>query len=153
MNKYRFSPIVLNMGCSSKKSFNPYTLILILSILQCFFPPQNVLDHIFALWWSSKSMTSKPDNPPPYEDALHHPKYDNCPPQSQPPPPSYTAIPGTFPSPPGYWGQAGPWTGSAFSPSGVTATVPTLSAGVPAANTDREEEAPRLDLCTMKSHV
>ncbi|XP_075895932.1 protein lifeguard 3-like [Nelusetta ayraudi] len=85
--------------------------------------------------WSNKSMTSKPDNPPPYEDVLHHPKYDNCPQQSQPPPPSYSAIPGTFPNPPGYWGQEGTWAGPAFSPSGVPATVPTLSAGVPAANT------------------
>lgn len=85
-------------------------------------------------------MTSKPDNPPPYEDALHHPKYDNCPQQSQPPPPSYSAIPGTFPSPPGYWGQAGTWAGPAFSPAGVPATVPTLSAGVPAANTGCAEK-------------
>lgn len=85
-------------------------------------------------------MTSKPDNPPPYEDALHHPKYDNCPQQSQPPPPSYSVIPGTFPSPPGYWGQEGTWAGPAFSPSGVPATVPTLSAGVPAANTGCEEK-------------
>lgn len=85
-------------------------------------------------------MTSKPDNPPPYEDALHHPKYDNCPQQSQPPPPSYSAIPGTFPNPPGYWGQEGTWAGPAFSPSGVPATVPTLSAGVPAANTGCEEK-------------
>lgn len=85
-------------------------------------------------------MTSKLDNPPPYEDALHHPKYDNCPQQSQPPPPSYSAIPGTFPNPPGYWGQEGTWAGPAFSPSGVPATVPTLSAGVPAANTGCEEK-------------
>lgn len=85
-------------------------------------------------------MTSKPDNPPPYVDALHHPKYDNCPQQSPPPPPSYSAIPGTFPSPPGYWLQAGTWAGPAFSPSGVPATVPTLSAGVPAANTGWEEK-------------
>lgn len=93
-------------------------------------------------------MTSKLDNPPPYEVALHHPKYDSYPQQlqlgpPQPPPPSYSAIPGTFPGPPGYWGQAGGWAGPALSPSGVPATVPTLSAGVPAASTGSEEKLPK----------
>ncbi|TMS06883.1 Protein lifeguard 3 [Larimichthys crocea] len=71
-------------------------------------------------------MTSKTDdNPPPYEDALHHPKYVNDPrnPQhgsSLPPPPSYSPSPG----PPGYWAQegvyppAGMWAAPGHSPSG-----------------------------------
>lgn len=115
-----------------------------------FFPANNIPQgalvlilgfvSISSLRWSNKIMTSKPDNPPPYEDALHHPKYDDCPQQSQPPPPSYTSIPGTYPGPPGYWGQAGPWAGPVISPGGGPATVPTLSAGVPAANTGCEEK-------------
>ncbi|XP_070771313.1 protein lifeguard 3-like [Enoplosus armatus] len=90
-------------------------------------------------------MTSKNDNPPPYEDTLHHPKYGNYPHQPQqgsplPPPPSYSPSPGMCPGPPGYWGQegvyppAGLWAAPGFSPSGVPNTIPTLSAGVPASN-------------------
>ncbi|TKS67441.1 Protein lifeguard 3 [Collichthys lucidus] len=88
-------------------------------------------------------MTSKTDdNPPPYEDALHHPKYVNDPrsPQhgsSLPPPPSYSPSPG----PPGYWAQesvyppAGMWAAPGHSPSGMPMTIPTLSGGLPASNT------------------
>ncbi|XP_044074099.1 protein lifeguard 3 isoform X1 [Siniperca chuatsi] len=90
-------------------------------------------------------MTSKIDNPPPYEEALHPPKYGNYPYQPQhgsplPPPPSYSPSPGMCPGPPGYWGQegvypqAGMWAAPGFSPSGVPTTIPTLSAGVPASN-------------------
>ncbi|XP_041806873.1 protein lifeguard 3-like [Chelmon rostratus] len=90
-------------------------------------------------------MTSKIDNPPPYEDALHHPKCGNYPHQPQhgsllPPPPSYSPSPGMCPGPPGYWGQegvypqAGMWAAPGFSPSGVPTTIPTLSAGVPASS-------------------
>ncbi|XP_059199027.1 protein lifeguard 3-like [Centropristis striata] len=90
-------------------------------------------------------MTSKTDNPPPYEDALHQPKYGNYPLQPQhgsplPPPPSYSPSPGMCPGPPGYWGQegvypqAGMWAAPGFSPAGIPNTIPTLSAGVPAAN-------------------
>ncbi|XP_042350559.1 protein lifeguard 3-like [Plectropomus leopardus] len=91
-------------------------------------------------------MTSKTDNPPPYEDALHHPKYGNYPQQPQqhgsslPPPPSYSPSPGICHGPPGYWGQegvyppAGMWAAPGFSPSVVPTTIPTLSAGVPAPN-------------------
>lgn len=111
-------------------------------------------------------MTSKLDNPPPYEDALHHPKYENYPGQPQhgsplPPPPSYSASPGTFPGVPGYWGQEGVypqaamWAAPGFSPPGVPTTVPTLSAGVPTSNTGSEEMPQRLDLALdiIKSHV
>ncbi|KAM3607398.1 uncharacterized protein V6R79_007158 [Siganus canaliculatus] len=90
-------------------------------------------------------MTSKTDNPPPYEDALHHPKSGEYPHQPQhgsalPPPPSYSASPGMCPGPPGYWGQeggypqAGMWAAPGFSPAGLPTTIPTLSAGVPASN-------------------
>ncbi|KAF1382375.1 hypothetical protein PFLUV_G00143150 [Perca fluviatilis] len=90
-------------------------------------------------------MTSKTDNPPTYEDALHHPKYENYPHQPQhgfplPPPPSYSPSPGMCAGPPGYWGhesvypQAGMWAAPGFSPSGMPTTIPTLSAGVPASN-------------------
>ncbi|KAM7380747.1 hypothetical protein PAMP_004022 [Pampus punctatissimus] len=85
-------------------------------------------------------MTSKIDNPPPYEDALHHPKYGNDPQQTQhgspfPPPPSYSPSPGMCLGPPGYWGpQAGMWAGPGFSPSGMPTTIPTLSAGVLTSN-------------------
>uniref|UniRef100_A0A3P8SVK1 Transmembrane BAX inhibitor motif containing 1 n=1 Tax=Amphiprion percula TaxID=161767 RepID=A0A3P8SVK1_AMPPE len=56
-------------------------------------------------------MTSKLDSPPPYEDAVHHPKSGNYPYQPQhdshlPPPPSYS---------PG------------FTPSGMPTTIPTLT--------------------------
>lgn len=90
-------------------------------------------------------MTSKIDNPPPYEDALHHPKYGNYPHQTQhgspfPPPPSYSPSPGMCPGSPGYWGpQAGMWAAPGFSPSGMPTTIPTLSAGVPASNPGSEE--------------
>lgn len=95
-------------------------------------------------------MTSKIDNPPPYEEALHHPKYGNYPHQPQhgstlPPPPSYTPSPGMCPGPPGYWGQegvyprAGMWAAPGFSPTGLPTTIPTLSAGVPATNPGSEE--------------
>lgn len=95
----------------------------------------------------ARNMTSKTDdNPPPYEDALHHPKYVNDPrnPQhgsSLPPPPSYSPSPG----PPGYWAQegvyppAGMWAAPGHSPSGMPMTIPTLSGGLPASNTGSEE--------------
>ncbi|XP_051259840.1 protein lifeguard 3-like isoform X2 [Dicentrarchus labrax] len=90
-------------------------------------------------------MTAKIDNPPPYEDALHHPKYVNFPHQPQhgsplPPPPSYSPSPGIYSGPPGYWGQegvypqAGMWAAPGFSPSAVPTTIPTLSAGVNPSN-------------------
>uniref|UniRef100_A0A3B4UER1 Transmembrane BAX inhibitor motif containing 1 n=1 Tax=Seriola dumerili TaxID=41447 RepID=A0A3B4UER1_SERDU len=90
-------------------------------------------------------MTTKIDSPPPYEDAVHHPKYGNYPHQPQhgsplPPPPSYSPSPGMCPGPPGYWGregvypQAGMWSAPGFSPSGLPTTIPTLSAGVPPTN-------------------
>ncbi|KAF3842952.1 hypothetical protein F7725_001801 [Dissostichus mawsoni] len=86
-------------------------------------------------------MTSKTDDPPPYEDAAHQPKYGNYPNQQQdgptlPPPPSYSPSP----SPPGYWGQegvypqAGTWAAPGYSPSRRPTTIPTLSAGVHASD-------------------
>ncbi|KAM9709781.1 protein lifeguard 3-like [Menidia menidia] len=88
-------------------------------------------------------MTSKSDDPPPYEDALHHPKSGQDPYQPQhgttlPPPPSYSPSPGMCHGPPGYWGQGGvhPQTsmnpGPGFSPAGMP--IPTLSAGMPMSN-------------------
>ena len=88
-----------------------------------------------------KIMTSKTDDPPPYEDAVHQPKYGNYPTQQQdgsplPPPPSYSPSPG----PPGYWGQegvypqAGTWAAPGYSPSRRPTTIPTLSAGVHASD-------------------
>ncbi|XP_069554753.1 protein lifeguard 3-like [Brachyistius frenatus] len=91
-------------------------------------------------------MTSKIDSPPPYEDAVHHPKSGgNYPYQPQhglplPPPPSYSPSPGMFLGPPGYWSrgaaypQAGSCAGPGFSPSGMPTTIQTLSAGLPASN-------------------
>lgn len=104
----------------------------------------------FQIRWSSKSMTSKIDNPPPYEDAIHHPNYGNYPLHPQhgspvPPPPSYSPSPGMCSSLPSYWGQdgicpqAGMWEAPVLSPTGVPTTVPTLSAGVPASNTGSED--------------
>nr|XP_020476846.1 protein lifeguard 3-like isoform X2 [Monopterus albus] len=86
-------------------------------------------------------MMSKIDRPPPYEDALHHSKFENYPHQPQhgsplPPPPSYSPSPG----PPGYWAQeavypqAGMWATPMFSPAAMPNTIPTLSAGVPVSN-------------------
>uniref|UniRef100_A0A3Q0S4I3 Transmembrane BAX inhibitor motif containing 1 n=1 Tax=Amphilophus citrinellus TaxID=61819 RepID=A0A3Q0S4I3_AMPCI len=83
-------------------------------------------------------MTSKIDSPPPYEQALHHPKCDNCSCQPQhgsplPPPPSYSPSPG-------YWDQgcvyppASMCQGPGFPPAGMPTTIPTLSAGLPASN-------------------
>ncbi|TNN88717.1 Protein lifeguard 3 [Liparis tanakae] len=97
-----------------------------------------------------KIMTSKTDNPPPYDDALHHPKYGNYPHQPQPgsplpPPPSYSPSPGMDPGPPGYWGQqgvnppAGMRAASGYSASGMVTTIPTLSAGVSPSNQGSEE--------------
>ncbi|XP_040005039.1 protein lifeguard 3-like [Xiphias gladius] len=94
-------------------------------------------------------MTSKTDSPPPYEDAVHHPKYGNYPRQPQhgsplPPPPSYSPSPGMCP--PGYWGQegvypqTGMWAAPGFSPSGMPTSIPTLSAGVPASNSGDMED-------------
>lgn len=90
-------------------------------------------------------MTSKTDSPPPYEDALHHPKCGSYPLQPQQdshvPPPSYSPNSGMCPSLPGYWGQegvypaAGMWAAPGFPPSGGPMTVPALSAG--ASNTGR----------------
>ncbi|KAK5861346.1 hypothetical protein PBY51_022752 [Eleginops maclovinus] len=90
-------------------------------------------------------MTSKTDDPPPYEDAVHQPKYGNFPTLQQdgsplPPPPSYSPSPGMCPNPPGYWGQegvypqAGMWAAPGYSPSRMPTTIPTLSAGVQASN-------------------
>ncbi|KAM6979151.1 protein lifeguard 3-like isoform 2-T2 [Tautogolabrus adspersus] len=90
-------------------------------------------------------MTSKIDHPPPYEDALHHPKYGNYPYQPQhgsplPPPPSYSPSPGMCPGPPCYWGQEGihsqaqMWEIPGFSASRAPNTIPTLSTGVPTSN-------------------
>ncbi|KAK5890645.1 hypothetical protein CesoFtcFv8_014146 [Champsocephalus esox] len=86
-------------------------------------------------------MTSKTDDPPPYDDAVHQPKYGNYPNQQQdgsplPPPPSYSPSPG----PPGYWGQegvypqTGTWAAPGYSPSRRPTTIPTLSAGVHASD-------------------
>lgn len=95
-------------------------------------------------------MTSKLDNPPPYEVTLHNSNYGNFPYQPQhgtplPPPPSYSPSAGMLPGPPGYWGQegaypqAGLWTSAGFSPSAMPTTIPTLSAGVTASNAGSEE--------------
>lgn len=99
-------------------------------------------------------MTSKTDSPPPYEDALHPPKYGSYPLQPQQgshvPPPSYSPSPGVCPSLPGYWGQegvyppAGMWAAPGFPPSGVPITVPALSAGIPASNIGRIRSSPVL---------
>uniref|UniRef100_A0A3Q4N3U0 Transmembrane BAX inhibitor motif containing 1b n=1 Tax=Neolamprologus brichardi TaxID=32507 RepID=A0A3Q4N3U0_NEOBR len=89
-------------------------------------------------------MTSKIDSPPPYEEALHHPKCDNFPYQPQhgsplPPPPSYSPSPG-------YWGQGGVYPpismcqGPGLPPSGMPTTIPTLSAGLPASNSGEMED-------------
>ncbi|CAK6966333.1 protein lifeguard 3-like [Scomber scombrus] len=91
-------------------------------------------------------MTSKIDDPPPYEEALHHPKHGNYPQQTQhgsafPPPPSYSPSPGMCPGPPGYWGpQPAMWAAPGFSPSGMPTTIPTLSAGVPTSNPGEMED-------------
>ncbi|XP_034429658.1 protein lifeguard 3-like [Hippoglossus hippoglossus] len=97
-------------------------------------------------------MSSKEDSPPPYEDAVHQPKYGNYPRQLQhgsplPPPPSYSPSPGMYPGPPGYWGQEGAYPQAAmwapapgFSPSGMPTTIPTLSAGVLASNSGDMED-------------
>ncbi|XP_034549807.1 protein lifeguard 3-like [Notolabrus celidotus] len=82
---------------------------------------------------------SKLDNPPSYEDALHHPKYGPYPNQQQygpplPPPPSYSPGPGLSPGPPSYWSQEGMWDTPGFSPTRVRNGIPTLSAGVPTSN-------------------
>ncbi|CAM9297073.1 unnamed protein product [Lampetra planeri] len=82
-------------------------------------------------------MRTKTDNPPPYEEALHHPKCAN---DAQQPPPSYSAGPGMGCGPPGYWSQAGMWAAPAFSPSGMPTTIPTLSAGLPAPNPGEMED-------------
>ncbi|XP_058478546.1 protein lifeguard 3-like isoform X1 [Solea solea] len=98
-----------------------------------------------------KVMSSKVDSPPPYEEAVHGPKYGNYPnhplhDSPLPPPPSYSASPRMFPGPPGYWGQdgispqAGVWAAPGFSPSGMPSTVPTLSAGVVASNSGDMED-------------
>ncbi|XP_019737972.1 protein lifeguard 3 isoform X1 [Hippocampus comes] len=82
-------------------------------------------------------MTSKIDNPPPYEDALHHPKYDPTLLQqgsADPLPPSYSPGPDMYAGPPSYWGQAGMWAAPGISPSAMATTIPTLSAGMPATN-------------------
>ncbi|XP_037344781.2 protein lifeguard 3-like [Pungitius pungitius] len=90
-------------------------------------------------------MTSKADNPPSYEDALHHPNYGSPPdgPQRRsplPPPPPYSPGGGTYPGPPGYWGQEGVlpqaavWASPGLPSPGRPSTVPTLSAGVPPSN-------------------
>ncbi|XP_047456664.1 protein lifeguard 3-like [Mugil cephalus] len=96
-------------------------------------------------------MDSKNDSPPPYEEALHHPKSGTGPYQPQqgsplPPPPSYTPSPGMCHGPPSYWGQggvcpqAGMCAGPGFSPSRMPTTVPTLSAGLPASNLEYMED-------------
>ncbi|XP_051937482.1 protein lifeguard 3-like isoform X6 [Hippocampus zosterae] len=83
------------------------------------------------------SMTSKIDNPPPYEDALHHPKYEPTQLQqgsADPLPPSYSPGPDMYAGPPSYWGTAGIWAAPGISPSAMATTIPTLSAGMPATN-------------------
>lgn len=105
-------------------------------------------------YWRWSSMTSKTDSPPPYEDALHPPKYGSYPLQPQQgshvPPPSYSPSPGVCPSLPGYWGQegvyppAGMWAAPGFPPSGVPTTVPALSAGIPASNMGQIRSSPVL---------
>ncbi|XP_067371761.1 protein lifeguard 3-like [Channa argus] len=101
-------------------------------------------------------MTSKMDSPPPYEVALHYPKYGNYPNQQQcgsplPPPPSYSCSPAMCQCPPGSWGQegiyppAGIWAAPGLLPSGMPTTVPTVSAGVPGSNPGDMEDF----LCTQ----
>lgn len=86
-------------------------------------------------------MTSKADSPPPYEDALTHPKYGSDPLQPQHdsrlPPPSYGPEPATCPRLPGYWGQpAALWAAPpGFPPSGGPVPVAPVSAGASAAST------------------
>ncbi|CAJ1071306.1 protein lifeguard 3-like [Xyrichtys novacula] len=79
-------------------------------------------------------MTLKNENPPSYEDALHHPKHPHQPQHDfpLPPPPSYSLSPGLCPSPPYYWGQGGPGEAPGLSPTRAPNTIPTLSAGIPA---------------------
>ncbi|XP_028292544.1 protein lifeguard 3-like [Gouania willdenowi] len=90
-------------------------------------------------------MTSTIDSPPPYEEVILHPKSDMYPyppphTMASPPPPSYSPSPGMT----GYWGQSGVYPqcggpGPGFPPTGIhTTTIPTLSAGLPTANTDME---------------
>lgn len=79
-------------------------------------------------------MTSKANSPPSYEEALHHPKAEDC---SYQPPPSYSPSTGMYPGPPGYWSQGGVFPQTSESPglSPTVTTIPTLSAAVPAAHT------------------
>lgn len=92
-------------------------------------------------------MTSKNDNPPPYEDAVQQPKHGNYPQQPEsllPQPPSYSPSAGMCPPPPSYWSQegvypqAGMWAAPGLPPSGAPTTIPTLSAAVPASNQGSE---------------
>ncbi|KAM9341925.1 protein lifeguard 3-like [Pholidichthys leucotaenia] len=93
-------------------------------------------------------MTSKLDQPPPYEEALRDPKSATYPDQTRqplPPPPSYSPGPATCLGPPGYWAhgdvyaQAGMCPGPGFSPAGVPTTIATLSAGLPESAGDMED--------------
>lgn len=120
-----------------------------MSLIQYRYSMSNLSDYYspLSLGDLAKIMTSKRDSPPPYEDALHHPKYGNYPQEQQQhgPPPSYSPSPGMCHGPPGYWGhegvypQAGMWSAPGFSPSGMPVTIPTLSAGVPPSNSGSEE--------------
>lgn len=88
-------------------------------------------------------MSAKMDSPPPYEDAVHQPKYEDYPNRQQqdstlPPPPSYSPSSNTYPGPPGppgYWSQqgvhpqSGVWAAPGFSPSVMPMTIPTLCGG------------------------
>lgn len=75
-------------------------------------------------------MTSKANSPPSYEEALHHPKSEDC---SYLPPPSYSPSPGMYPGPPGYWSQGGVFPQAGVSP-GFSPSIPTLSAALPASH-------------------
>ncbi|KAF6723359.1 Protein lifeguard 3 [Oryzias melastigma] len=81
-------------------------------------------------------MTSKANSPPSYEEALHHPKSEDC---SYLPPPSYSPSPGMYPGPPGYWSQGGVFPQAGVSP-GFSPSIPTLSAALPASHSGDMEE-------------
>ncbi|RVE57738.1 hypothetical protein OJAV_G00202220 [Oryzias javanicus] len=81
-------------------------------------------------------MTSKANSPPSYEEALHHPKSEDC---SYLPPPSYSPSPGMYPGPPGYWSQGGVFPQAGVSP-GFSPSIPTLSAALPATHSGDMEE-------------
>ncbi|XP_076015182.1 protein lifeguard 3-like [Genypterus blacodes] len=81
----------------------------------------------------------KADSPPAYEDALHHPKLGNNPPNPHPhpPPPAYSSSPAMYEGQAGYWAQDGFYShgparaAPGRSPSGMPTVIPTLSGGLP----------------------